>query len=568
MEISRIFRGNVLRYFYSSPNFLCFFYPRTNLHSDSFQKKAYFYGSSSRLSSICNLDCNQVQEKPSLNNSFFRLHSNCHFDSNSLQRKSTFSYSSPVVPSIFRLSNLSPLSLKTLALLEFNNIHNRSFYSPFGRQRLHNRRLFSVSSSDVSVHSEVGVVFDKVGWRSKGKRNRKNKGKNKSRRFNGTGMDLAPKEISNIIEIIKRDDDDMEVKLSLVAKVLSAESITEIFQVLNCQRTSGLRFFKWVRANNPRLYLSADFCSLVINNCGWLDDYDTMLSLLKEFKLETVCLHESAFWFLPVFRSSQSSLTNAVGRLIDLLNEVGGSCRSSGICALIEMFCNIDLFEMAKHVMEITQKKSHYNILVRRRCKKGHLVSDIIREMTEFGFQPTIETYNYLVGGLCKQDKMTEASSMLEIMQKEGVSPDASTFEIFVHKFCNCRKVDLAKEFLNKMVNMKLEPRLTTHTAIVKALFRSEQYTEAYNYVIDSSAMYGYATSKLYSLLANLHLSKGDLMSAQGIIVEMMDKGNKPDSEVYIATVKNLEKTGRDHSARDLRNMYSSFLEELNGITG
>lgn len=440
--------------------------------------------------------------------------------------------------------------LKSSCFNSFSGISSLKYFktSIFNNNvyKFHNSRFFSVSSSDVSsVHSNI--------WRRKGKR----------------VYEAGTKVTSNIIEIIMRGEDDMEVKLSSVSSsMLSVELITEVFRVLNVQKVSGLRFFRWARANNPRLFSSADFCSLIISNCGWLDDYETMLLLLNEFKLANICLHESAFWFLPVFMSSQSSLINSVERLMEVLNQVGGSCRSSGICALIEMFCRLDLFNMAKHVLEISGKKSHYDILVRERCKKGHLASDIIREMKEFGCEPTIKTYNYIVGSLCKQDKMNEASGILEQMQQEGgVLPDALTYEIFVHKFCKSGKMDIAKKFLDEMRNFKLEPRLETHTALLKALFKLEQYAEAYNYVIDSSETYKLSSSKLYSLLADLHQRKGDLMYSQRVMLEMMNKNHKPDFKVYITLVKKLQKIGQYPLATDLQNMFSRYLKESNSIS-
>lgn len=513
-----------------------------DLHlDDSVHKSAYLGNASSGLSLFCISGSDPIVEKSSLRNYPPGLHSSRRFDSNLPRIKSSFFNSFSGTSSSFHLLNST---LKYFNTSRFNNVY-----------RFHDRRLFSVSSSDISVHSEVGVVLDQIGWKRKGKRSY------------GVGMDLASKVKSSIIEIIKSGEDDMEAKLSSVSSELSVEFITEIFRVLNSQMISGLRFFRWARANNPRLFLSADFCSLIISNCGWLDDYDTMLSLLNEFRLENICLHESAFWFLPVFRSSQSSLISSVERLMEVLNQVGGSCRGSGISALIQMFCRLDLFGMAKHVLEISGKNSHYDILVRERCKKGHLASDIIQEMKEFGCTPTIKTYNYVVASLCKQDKMDEAYGILEQMQQERVLPDALTYEIFIHKFCNSGKMDLAKEFLDKMGNIKLEPRLETHTALLKALFKLEQYAEAYNYVIYSSDTYKLSGSKLYSLLADLHQRKGDLMSSQQVMLEMMNKDHKPDFTVYTTLVKKLQRIGQYHVARDLRNMFSRYIEESNSIS-
>lgn len=376
----------------------------------------------------------------------------------------------------------------------------------------------------------------------------------------GDGVNPSRSRYSKIIEIIKNGskDNDMETELSLVGSMLPIAAIKCIFTVLNRQNISGLRFFRWIRNDNPSLRLSAEVCSLVINNCGFLGDYTSMETLLREFSSEKICLDENAFGFLPVLSTSQDSLVKSVREMIDLLEKVDGSCHNSGICALVEMFCNLDMFEMAKSVIEITGRHdSLYHILIRQRCKRGHYeeARGIIMEMTV----PTVKTYNYLLGCLCKNNRTAEAYRLVEEMTDKGIAADAITFEILIHSSCIQGKLDLTKKLLHKMAVSSIEPRLSTHVALLKAFMKAEQYEEAHNYVIESSVKYKQSSTEIYSLLADLHRTKGNLMAAQGIIVELMDKGLRPSFRVYINIVKQLQRTGQGNLARDLKNRYSKF---------
>ncbi|KAK4355751.1 hypothetical protein RND71_024722 [Anisodus tanguticus] len=384
----------------------------------------------------------------------------------------------------------------------------------------------------------------------------------KKSKLSKPSVSVCSEEVLEIIEIIKGDGQDLRRRLFLMASKLSLKFVVEIFDLLNEQRISGLKFFYWFRDSHPEFYRSAYVHSLIICNCGWLDDYKTMLSLLEEFKAEKTCLTDKAFGFLTVFGSSKDSLMNSTKKVVDMLKEVGGSCRGSGVYGLIEMFCCLDLFKMATFVIEITERTaSHYNILIRKRCWAGQIeeARAIIKEMTEFGCSPNTKSYNYLLGSLCKNDKMEYVTIVLEEMRNKGLNADAITFETLVYHSSSRGQVDIASEFLNLMVNVNVEPRSSTHAAFLKMLLEAGEREKANKYVIDMSSKYHHSVNTLYSLLVRLHRKKGDILAAQNILNEMIDKGLKPDFATFIEIVKQLQKTGRKTLAQDLRTKYSVF---------
>ncbi|CAN4121077.1 unnamed protein product [Withania somnifera] len=375
-------------------------------------------------------------------------------------------------------------------------------------------------------------------------------------------VSVYSKEVLAILEIIKGCREDFRHKLMLVPSKLSFKCVVEIFDLLNEQRISGLKFFNWLRDTHHEFQRSACVNSLIICNCGWLDDYKTMFSLLEKFKAEQTCLTDKAFGFLTVFGSSKDSLMNSTKKVVHMLNEVGGSCRGSGVYGLIEMFCCLDLFKMATFVIEITERTaSRYNILIRKRCQAGQIeeARAIIQQMSQFGCSPNTKSYNYLLGSLCKNDKLEYVHVVLEEMRNKGLNPDAITFETVVYHSSTHGQVDFASEILNLMVNMNVEPRSTTHAAFLKVLIEAGEREKAYKYAIDMSAKYNHCGNTLYSLLVRLNHKKGDTMAAQTILNEMIDQGLKPDFGIFIKIIKQLQKTSRKTLAQDLRTKYSVF---------
>lgn len=429
------------------------------------------------------------------------------------------------------------------------------------------RSLLLCASNGYSTSRPRGtlIVDEKCRFESTG--NKLGDGTRKSTvKYDGSGP-ITPKRISEIIEVIRNDpnEHDLHCKLNSMSISLSTASISEILQILNRERVSAVCFFAWIKRWRPELSRSSEICSLVIENCGRLGDYEAMLSLLKEFGGKQVCLTELAFGFVPLICKSKCSMMDFIRRLIHLLNEVQGSSHSSGIHALIKMFGKLESFEMAKFVIEITEKKtSYYNKLILAMCvqhkfKEAH---DMLNEMRQLGCEPNTKTYNYILGSLCKNDMTAEACKLLEEMQEKGCPYDAITLEIFVCYLCKIGKFNCAIEFIDRMVLRGVEPRYTTDAILIKGYFNYGKFQDAYRYVVESHAKNKCTSNMNYSLLASLHQCKGNIVIAQNVLIEMIEKGLKPNYMVYRRVLKGLHRLGEKHLTSDLRNKFLQFKSE------
>ncbi|XP_042973156.1 pentatricopeptide repeat-containing protein At3g04760, chloroplastic-like [Carya illinoinensis] len=156
------------------------------------------------------------------------------------------------------------------------------------------------------------------------------------------------------------------------------------------------------------------------------------------------------------------SIMCSVRRVVEVLNEVGRSCRTSGVHSLIEMLNSLGSFEMAKFVMEIIERKTgYYNILIKEKCQRRDFegAKGILDEMRQMGCDPIVNTYNYLLSSLCRSDKTDETCQLLEEMQERNCLPNPLTFEIFIYHSCRLGKFDLAIEFLDRMISNGLDSR-------------------------------------------------------------------------------------------------------------
>ncbi|KAL5559859.1 hypothetical protein UlMin_036070 [Ulmus minor] len=375
------------------------------------------------------------------------------------------------------------------------------------------------------------------------------------------------KQVLDVVEMIRRNENGLESRLNSINVSLS--DITLVFRVLNCENVSALRLFDWIRVSRPDFSRNFDICSLVIDNCGRLSDYQTMLGILKSFRPKHICLTKMAFGFLLDSIENKALVIDSVKKVVKTLNEVGGSCRTSGVRSLIEVFSCSDLFEMAEFVMKITERNtSYYNIMIKEKCRKCDIkgARAILDRMREVGCEPDIKGCNLVLSYMCKNGESPEV--LLDEMKAMKFTPDELTFEILIVYSCKFGRFEFALDFLDKMVSWGLEPRLTTHAAFIKGYFNLNRFEEAHKYVVDSSLKHKYSSNVTYSLLANLHLKTGNPIAAMNILSELIGIGLRPSFQVFVRVLKSLRKLDRNDLAEELENRLSSLSSQTSGEAG
>ncbi|KNA06057.1 hypothetical protein SOVF_184620 [Spinacia oleracea] len=377
-----------------------------------------------------------------------------------------------------------------------------------------------------------------------------------------TVRNLAKNEasIGFIIDVIKGDSNDMEFRLNSIG--LNQEKlILEILCSLNILKVPALRFFAWLKVAHSNYCKNANVCSLVVANCGLLGDSAGMLKLLKGFRDKQICLSEKAFGFLPILSTNIEADMISIAEVIEILNEVGGSCRNSGIHSLVEMLCSFNALDLAKYVIEISERKvSYYNVLMKYLCIRGEFENarNLFEEMRGVRCDPDCKTYNYFISSLCKQGSIDEAFSVFREMISKACSPNLITFEILIYFACRYGRSDQAVMFYDLMVSSNVKPRLSTHYAFIRGYFSSQRFKEAYRYVVDASAFDKCTAQGMYNVLASLHINDGNLFVAHNVLLEMLEKGLKPKHSIFLRATKCLRKIGKANFADNLNALYGS----------
>ncbi|KAK4387473.1 hypothetical protein Sango_2353900 [Sesamum angolense] len=92
--------------------------------------------------------------------------------------------------------------------------------------------------------------------------------------------------------------------------------------------------------------------------------------------------------------------------------------------------------------------------------------------MINQGLRPDVVTYNNLISGLCKMQRIQEAYNLFEKLESEGVRPDTITYNILIGYYCKAGLFEQAYALLDRGVASGLTPNTVTWHILVTNLLK------------------------------------------------------------------------------------------------
>ncbi|CAN0879551.1 Putative pentatricopeptide repeat-containing protein At1g09680 [Linum grandiflorum] len=104
-------------------------------------------------------------------------------------------------------------------------------------------------------------------------------------------------------------------------------------------------------------------------------------------------------------------------------------------------------------------------------CKRGKLQKayQVVELMAKFELNPSIQTYNCLIKGLCYVGRVEQAFQLLADIKKTGdpaVVPDIYTYTVMMDGFCKVGRSDEAMELLDEAMEKGLKPNPVSFNAL------------------------------------------------------------------------------------------------------
>ncbi|CAO2819670.1 unnamed protein product [Amaranthus hypochondriacus] len=131
-----------------------------------------------------------------------------------------------------------------------------------------------------------------------------------------------------------------------------------------------------------------------------------------------------------------------------------------------------------KYAMQIGSRKA-----IRRRIWEAN---HLFRLMLFKGFVPDIVTYNSLIDGCCKTNRIERALELFDDMKKRGCVPNRITYDSFIRYYSAVNEIDKGIEMLRRMQETNHgTPSTSSYTPIIHALCEVGRATDAWRFLVE-----------------------------------------------------------------------------------
>lgn len=174
---------------------------------------------------------------------------------------------------------------------------------------------------------------------------------------------------------------------------------------------------------------------------------------------------------------------------------------------IIHALCRVGNFNKARFLFEQMELPGFrcppdvytYTILISSYCKfsmqtgcrkairrRLYEANHLFREMLFKGFVPDVVTYNCLIDGCCKTNRIERALELFEDMNKRKCVPNRITYNSFIRYFCAVNEIDKGIEMMQRMQKMNHGAATTSsYTPIIHALCEVGRVLEAKDFLFE-----------------------------------------------------------------------------------
>uniref|UniRef100_A0A0V0I0S2 Putative ovule protein n=1 Tax=Solanum chacoense TaxID=4108 RepID=A0A0V0I0S2_SOLCH len=130
------------------------------------------------------------------------------------------------------------------------------------------------------------------------------------------------------------------------------------------------------------------------------------------------------------------------------------------------------------------------------------------------GFVPDVVTYNSLINGCCKTNRIERALELLDDMVKRGVVPNRITYNSFIRYYSVTNEIDKAIKMLRRMQGMNhgvVLPCNSSYTPIIYAMCETGRVVEARDLLVELADQGSIPREYTYKLVRDALESSGKI---------------------------------------------------------
>ena len=168
----------------------------------------------------------------------------------------------------------------------------------------------------------------------------------------------------------------------------------------------------------------------------------------------------------------------------------------------------------------------------------------IFDELQTLGLEKNTESMNLLLDTLCKEEFVEQAREIfLEL--KQHITPNAHTFNIFIHGWCKVCRVDEAHWTIQEMKGHGCRPCVISYSTIIQCYCQEQNFSRVYE-LLDEMQAHGCSPNVITFTTIMSALAKAEKFEeALQIVERMRSLGFRPDTLFYNSFIYTLGRADR-----------------------
>lgn len=169
-------------------------------------------------------------------------------------------------------------------------------------------------------------------------------------------------------------------------------------------------------------------------------------------------------------------------------------------------------------------------------------------ELEMFGLEKNTESMNLLLDTLCKENKVGQAREIF-LKLKSHISPDAHTFNIFIHGWCKTNRIEEAHWTIEEMKGHGCRPTVISYSTIIDFYCRQFNFSRVYELLDEMKYQNCIPNVVTFTTIMRSLTKSGAYEEALRITKRMKSVGCKADTLFYNALLYTLGRAGRINDA-------------------
>ncbi|KAI4389759.1 hypothetical protein MLD38_001951 [Melastoma candidum] len=190
-----------------------------------------------------------------------------------------------------------------------------------------------------------------------------------------------------------------------------------------------------------------------------------------------------------------------------------------------------------------------YNAVILALCRVGMFdkARFLLNQMELPGFRCPADTYTYtiMISSYCKYGMQTgcrkairrriwEANHLFRIMLFKGFSPDVVTYNSLIDGCCKTNRIERTMELYNDMIQRGCAPNRVTYDSIIRYFSVANEVDKAIEMLRRMESLnHGVPTSSSYTPIIHSLCEAGRVEDARDFLVEMVQRGSIPREYTY-----------------------------------